>query len=177
MKRFIVAAILVGALVALVGGTALAAGPVTPPGLGFGAAGIQTADTDPCGGAGAGGMMRGGRPEWAGEQDAVAKLLGMTEEQIQAERQAGRSLAQIAAAKNVSEDALISTILSAKKEALAKLVADGKLTQAQSDLMIQNMTARVKTMVERTGVGPAFSRGGTGLGVGQGLRGGRWNRS
>jgi len=39
-------------------------------------------------------------------------------------------------------------------------VAASKLTQAQADLMIQNMTARVKTMVERTEVGPAFGQGG-----------------
>jgi hypothetical protein len=178
MKRFIVAAILVGALVATVGGTALAAAPVTPPAPGFGmAAGIQAADAYPCGGAGAGGMMRGGRPEWAGEQGAVAGLLGMTEEQIQAQRQAGNSLLQIASTKNVSEDTLISTILGAKKETLAKLVGEGKLTSEQSDLMIQNMTDRVKTMVERTGVGPASGQGGARGMMGQGARGGRWNRS
>jgi formylmethanofuran dehydrogenase subunit C len=77
----------------------------------------------------------------------------------------------------VSEDTLISTILNAKKATLAELVTAGKLTQAQVDLMIQNMTARVKTMVERTDVGPAFSQGGAGIHMGQGMRGGRWNRS
>jgi hypothetical protein len=169
MKRFIVAAILVGALVALVGGTALAAGPTTPP--------APAAGAYPCGGAGAGGMMGGGRPEWAGQPDEVATLLGTTEEAIQAERQAGRSLVEIAAGKNVTEDALIGAILSARKDVLAKLVADGKLTQEQAELMIQNMTARVKVMVERTGVGPASGQaGGRGM-MGQGMRGGRWNRS
>jgi len=69
----------------------------------------------PCGAAGAGGMMRGGRPEWAGQPDEVATLLGMTEAEIQAERQAGKSLVQIADAKKVSEDTLISTILSARR--------------------------------------------------------------
>ncbi len=70
-----------------------------------------TQDTDsPCGmAAGAAGMMRrgmaaGGAPEWAGQPEEVATLLGMTAEEIQAERQAGKSLAQIAAAKGISED-------------------------------------------------------------------------
>ena len=36
MKRFILIAVLVGALAALMAGTALAAGPVTPPAQGFG---------------------------------------------------------------------------------------------------------------------------------------------
>jgi len=45
----------------------------------------------------------------------------MTDEQIQAERLAGKSLAQIAANKDISADKLISTILDAKKADLAKL--------------------------------------------------------
>ena len=99
----------------------------------------------------------------------------MTDEQIQAERLAGKSLAQIAASKNVSEDKLISTILEAKKADLAKLVAAGKLTQAQMDAMVQNMQTQVKTMVERTNVGPAFAQGQARPGgmTGQGFRGGR----
>lgn len=173
MKRFIVAVVLVGALVAIVGGTALAAEPVTPPTPGVG---IQASGTFLCGAAGAGGMMRGGRPDWAGEQDAVAELLGMTEEEIRAERQAGKSLVQIAAVKKVSEDDLINAMLNAKKDTLANLVADSKLTQAQAELMIANMTARVKTMVEREDVGPAFGQGGARGMMGQGMRGGRWNR-
>ncbi len=177
MKRFIVAAILVGALVALVGGTALAAGPVTPP---VPATGVQTGSC-PCGGAGlgagTGGMRQGGRPEWAGQSDELATLLGMSQADIQARRQAGESLAQIADSRNVTEETLISTILKAKKDALDKLVADGKLTQTQAGLMIQNMTARVKTMVERTGVGPAFGQGGARGMMGQGMHSGRWNRS
>ena len=177
MKRFIVAAILVGVLMALVAGTALAAGPTTPPWQGFGPTDGLQAGTSPCGGAELGSMTRRGAPEWAGEQDAVAELLGMTDEEIQAERLKGKSLGQMAAAKNVSEDALTNAMLSARKDALAKLVADGKFTQAQAELMVENMTARVKTMVERTDVGPAFGQGGARGMMGQGMRGGRWNRS
>ena len=174
MKRFIGAAILVGALVALVGGTVLAAESVVPPVQGVD---VQASGTYPCGATGAGGMTRGGRPEWAGQPAELATLLGMEEGDIQARRQAGESLVQIAAGKNVSEDTLISTILKAKKEVLAKLVDGSKLTQEQADFMIQNMTARVKTMVEREDVGPAFGQGGARGMMGQGMRGGRWNRS
>jgi hypothetical protein len=180
MKRFIVAAILVGALVALVGGTALAAEPVTPP---VPAAGIQ-AGTCPCGGAGlgagVGGMRQGGRPEWAGQPDAVAEFLGLSQDDIHAARLDGQSLAQIAVAQGKTEESLISTILGAKEKILTQLVADGKLTSEQADLMIRNMTDRVKTMVERTEVGPAFGQGGArgmmGQGAGQGMRGGRWSQ-
>ena len=173
MKRLIVAAILVGALMALVAGTALAAEPTTPP---VPAAGVA-ADTCPCGGAGlgagAGGMRQGGRPAWAGQSDVVAGFLGLTEEELHAARLEGKSLADIAGPK---KDELISAILDAKKDTLAKLVAEKKLTGEQADLMIQNMTSRIETMVNRTDVGPAFGQGGARGMMGQGMRGGRWNR-
>ena len=152
MKRFILIAVLAGALAVLLAGTALAAGPVTPPAQGFGQGmGMHAPGT----GMGPGGMMGRGAPAWAGQPEEVAKLLGMTAEQIQAERLAGKSLVQIAADKKISEDTLISTILDAKKADMAALVAGGKLTQAQMDLMVEHMQTQVKIMVERTSVGPA----------------------
>ena len=184
MKRFMLIAVLAGVLVTLLAGTALAAGPVTPPAQGFGrgmgmwgANGAASTAEHPCGMAA--GAQRRGMPEWAGQPDEVATLLGMTAEEIQAERQAGKSLAQIAASKNppVSEDKLISTILDAKKATLADLVAAGKLTQAQADLMVEHMQTQVKTMVERTSVGPMMGQGRGQMrpGMGQGFRGGgRW---
>ncbi|MEJ5200012.1 MAG: hypothetical protein WHX53_13895, partial [Anaerolineae bacterium] len=111
--------------------------------------------------------------EWAGESAEIEALLGMTAEQIQAERLAGKSLAQIAAAKGISEEKLIQTILDAKKADLAKLVADGKLTQTQMNLMLERMKEQVKAMVERTNVGPAFNQTQTPSGLGRGVRGSR----
>jgi len=198
MKRFILIAVLVGALAALLAGTALAAGPVTPPAQGFGpgmgmrASGTTstTPDADhPCGmGAGMAGEQGRGMPAWAGQPDEVATLLGMTAAEIQTARQAGKSLVVIADSKGVGEDKLISTILDAKKADLAKLVGEGKLTQVQADLMVEHMQTQVKTMVERTTVGPMQGRQGMGQmrdgmgragmgqmqrGMGQGFRGGR----
>jgi hypothetical protein len=194
MKKFILIVVLVTALAALLAGTALAAGPTTPPVQGFGpgngmhtpGTGLTTPGTGygPGMGMGAGGMLGRGAPAWAGEPEEVEALLGMTDEQIHADRLAGKSLAQIAASKNVSEDKLISTMVEAKKVDLAKLVAAGKLTQAQMDAMVQNMQTQVKTMVERTNMGPAFAQGQArpGMGqsqtrpdgmLGQGFRGGR----
>jgi hypothetical protein len=171
MKRFILIAVLIGALVAAFASTAFAAGPVTPTAQGIGPGmGIHTPGT----GMGPGmsgetsGAMRRGAPEWAGQPEEVEKLLGMTDEQIQAERLAGKSMVQIAASKNVSENKLISTILDAKKADLTKLVAEGKLTQAQMDTMVEHMQTQVKIMVERTNVGPALAQGQARPDVGQG---------
>jgi hypothetical protein len=198
MKRLILIAVLAGALAALLAGTALAAGPVTPPAQGFGpgmgmraaAAGSTAPDADhPCGmGAGMAGEQGRGKPAWAGQPDEVATLLGMSAEDIQTARQSGKSLVAIADSKGIGEEKLISTILDAKKAILTGLVAGGKLTQAQMDLMVEHMQTQVKTMVERTTVGPMQGRQGMGQmrdgmgragmgqmqrGMGQGFRGGR----
>jgi len=186
MKRFILIAVLVGALAALMAGTALAAGPVTPPAQGFGqgmgmhapGTGMMTPGT----GMGPGGMTGRGAPAWAGQPEEVATLLRMSAEDIQAERLAGKSLVQIAASRvpRVSEDELISTIIKAKTTDLDALVKDGKLTQDQMKLMVEHMQAQVKTMVERATVGPMQGQQGTGrmqsgmgrgrAGMGQGFR-------
>ena len=162
MKKLILIAVLVGVLATLFAGTVLAAGPVNPqgPARGFGP------------GTGMGGMMRRGAPEWAGQPEELQALLGMTAEEIQAERLAGNSLVEIAQAKGVSEEKLIETILNAKKANLTELVDEGKLTQAQADYMIKQMQTRVETMVERTSVGPSFSSDQARSRMGQGFRGG-----
>jgi hypothetical protein len=173
----IVGAILVTALMALVAGTALAAEPVVPPVRGFGPGNTTVAPAaGECGAMGAAGMRRGGAPEWAGGSGTVADLLGLTEEELQAARLEGKSLVDIAKDQGVSEDDLIEGMLSAKVDTLAQLVDEGKLTQAQADLMIENMRSRVQTMVERTDVGPAAGQDGARSGMGRGMRGGRWNR-
>jgi hypothetical protein len=122
----------------------------------------------PWGGGMRGGDARGGRgmPEWAGMDDAAEKVLGMTQAEIQAQRLAGKSLAGLAQAKGVSQDALIKAILDEHKVDLAKLVADGKLTQAQADAMVNRMQEQVKLMVERAGTGPMW-RNQPGQGQGQ----------
>ena len=56
----------------------------------------------------------------------------------------------------MSKDALIQAILDEHKTDLAKLVADGKMTQAQADAMVSRMQEQVKLMVERTGTGPMW---------------------
>lgn len=165
MKRFIAVTVLAMVVVSIFATSALAAGPVGGRWAQNGAP--QTPNTAcPMGGPGGTGML--GRPAWAGQPDEVAALLGMTAEQIQAERLAGKSLAQIAQSKGVSTDKLVETILSAKKAALQQAVTDGKLTQAQADLMVERMSAQIKLMVERTTTGPMGGRGMMGGMRGQG---------
>lgn len=167
MKKLIVVAFLVAALAAVVfTGTALAQGTVSP---------LNTAWTCPGVGIMGGRGGFGGMNSWAGLPDEVETLLGMTAGQIQAERLAGKSLVEIAAGKGISEETLVSTILNAKKAELDKLVADGKLTQAQADFMYDRMEQTVPVMVNRTDTGPMWRGQGTPP-SGMPGRGGRWTR-
>jgi hypothetical protein len=167
MKRVAKVVLAVGLVVAMLAvtlGSVAAAGPVragngtSPASMGVGTAEAQGQYGPPSWGRGA-------------TLGAVAGLLGVSEETIQTERHAGKSLVEIAAGQNVSKDQVVQAILSSKKAALDAMVEDGKLTQAQADLMYQNMTQQVSNSVERTATGPTGN--GTGAGCGAGLgRGG-----
>ncbi len=188
MKRFMMVAVLAGILALALASTAFAQGPVqgqgTQPGIHTPGTGLAQPGTGYGPGGMRGGMGRGGAPAWAGQPEEVQALLKMTAAQIQAERLAGKSLAQIAASKNVSEETLKSTILNAKKAELDKLVADGKITQAQADYAYSHMEQQVPVMINRTTTGPAWGQAGPAgrPGSGQANTGnrmggmGRWNR-
>jgi hypothetical protein len=178
MKKLILIAVVAAALAALFATSAFAAAPTTPttpvPGSGYGYGatnGIHAPGTGLVEGAGVG--ARRGAPEWAGDNDDAAAIVGLSEQELQAERLSGKSLVQIAAAKGISEDTLVAKLLDARKASVNELLGAGKITQVQADYMLSNMAEHVKVMVERTNVGrPAFA----GQSPMAGMRGGRWNR-
>ncbi len=157
MKKLMVVSAAMAALAATMVGTALAAGP-TPPGTG-----------GACDGAGMG--VGRARVTWAGSPDAVAQLLGMKSESIQAERLSGKSIVAIAAENGITKEVLLATIVEAKQEAVSAAVAAGTITQEQANLMLQQMGTRIPLMVERTTTGPAFGQPGGRMGA-AGM--GRW---
>jgi len=102
--------------------------------------------------------------------DQAASLLGMSLTDLQAARQSGKSLAEIATDKGISRDTLVAGMVKAHKEALAARVADGTLTQAQADQTLASMKTRIEAMVDVKGVGPAAGgRGGFGRGGKRGM--------
>jgi len=141
-------------MAAVLAGTVLAAGPQGSwPGCGMGQAGGSA-------------------------MDEVSKLLGLTPEQIQEQRQAGKSLVQIAAANNVTEEALIEVIMAEKGNAIQEMVTSGSITQAQADQRLAQMRERVQLAINRTEIGPpgwapgVNGKPGTGNGTGMMRRGG-----
>jgi hypothetical protein len=113
-------------------------------------------------------------PGWGhhGEQgflcsDVVADLLGLTHEEVHAQRLEGKSLAEIAAAQGVSEDALVAAIMAAKVDFVQQRVEADILGQEQADLILQQMEQRIYQMVNQTALGPGEYGGACGFGVGE----------
>ncbi|MEP7198895.1 MAG: DUF2680 domain-containing protein [Chloroflexota bacterium] len=65
--------------------------------------------------------------------DAAAKALGMTADQLRAELKAGKSIADVAKAKNVDLQTVKNAVITAEKAAIDQALKDNKLTQAQAD--------------------------------------------
>lgn len=105
---------------------------------------------------GLGGLRAGGPAVTA----AVARALGLTEQQLVTELQAGKTIAQLAQAKGVSTASLHAAAVAALKTALAAEVTAGRLTQAQADQMVQQ--AQADANFGLTPGGRGFGRGGMG---------------
>ena len=137
-------------------------------------------------GYGPGGMMmdgRGGRGGYGPMHDyveqALAEKLGLTEEKVEEQLAAGKTMAQIALDNGVAEADLQTAMTDVHKAAFAKAVAAGVMTQAQADAMLQNMNTRwADGMPCLNGGQPGQGYGSGMMGGGRGGRGGgRWNQT
>jgi len=113
---------------------------------------------------GRGGMMGGGQVHEYVEQ-ALADKLGVTKGEIETAFSSGKSMYQIVIDKGVKEADVTALLTEVHKTAFAKAVSDGILTQAQADIMLQNMTAN--------GFNFAYGPMHNGSGAGQGMHNGR----
>ena len=139
--------------------------------VGVSYAATETTSTNPvvCAGARMGQSIRD-----AGARliDIVADLTGLSVEEVQAERAAGNSVADIAEANGSSAEAVVSGALEARKALLDEKVADGTITQEQADLAYGQMTERLTERVNTDETGrPSLAGQGGGMGGGRGGRG------
>ena len=77
----------------------------------------------------------------------VAALLGTTVADLEAQLSSGKTLAELAAAKGVSQDVLKQTMLAPAKDMMALMLKYGYLTQEQIDSMTQRMQTVVQSMM------------------------------
>ena len=101
----------------------------------------------------------------------AATALGMTEAELKTELQAGKSIADVAKAKNIDLDTVIAKLTAAFKAHLDEEVASGKHTQAEADAKLAEFKTRVTEMVNAPGLPMRGGKGGHGPG-GHGGKGG-----
>ena len=94
----------------------------------------------------------------------AAKALGMTEAELKTELQAGKSIADVAKAKNVELADVKKALLAELKAHLDEEVKSGEHTQAEADAKLAEATTRIDTML--TTAGMPMGRGGKGGGMG-----------
>jgi hypothetical protein len=113
------------------------------------------------------------KPFVLGPVGVLAKLTGLKIEDIVAQRQAGKSLADMAKSKDVTVDKLADEVIAARKAALDVRVKQGIITQAQEDAILKAMRERMTQRFESDAPGGCFGggRGGAG-GRGRGGIGG-----
>jgi hypothetical protein len=112
-----------------------------------------------------GGFREGfGRRGLFGGLDDAAGYLGLTDVQLRAELQSGKSLAQVARDKGKSVDGLVGALVAAAKKKLDQAVSAGRITKAQEDELLTGLKDRIGNLVNGTGVeGPHFRRPGFGF--------------
>jgi hypothetical protein len=163
----VVAGIALAMVVAIVSAPAVfAQGPAG--GYGPGMHRAQMIDGTPGPGMGMrGGMgpMQGRHGEMGGPQQSLvavaADKLGMTQADLIAQLQGGKTIAQVAKDKQVALDTIVDVFVATRQARMAEAVAAGRMTQAQADAMLAtmrtNVTERLSQPWSPQGNGPGAS--------------------
>lgn len=107
----------------------------------------------------------------------IAQALNMTEAELRAELQAGKSVADVASAKGVALQTIVDAVIAEQTTALNEAVAAGRITQAQADAILANLKITLPAHLQVRPVAGlknrafGFGFGGRGRGHG-GSRGG-----
>ena len=113
-------------------------------------------------------------------EKALAEKLGIPLATIEAQFDAGKTLYQVALDNGIAQADFPDFMLDVRTKAINAALADGAITQAQADWMLQakghGMGAGMGSGIRRGGFGMGQC-GGTGIPVGTGMqRGGRWQQ-
>ena len=104
----------------------------------------------------------GGAVGAPGGMDEIATLLKMTPDQIWAERVLGKTIADLAKEKSVSDQQLIDALVASQKAMLDQAVTNGRLTQAQADKWLDWYKQAAALQLTEPYVGFGGMRGGPG---------------
>lgn len=85
--------------------------------------------------------------------EAVAELLGMTEEALRGELQEGKSIPGLAQRQGVELQIISQALQEAREEALVQAAEEGRITQERADQARQNAQRRTQSCLARSGLG------------------------
>ncbi len=105
------------------------------------------------------GWKGGGAFRAGAHLSTIAQALNMSVGDLQAELLAGKSVAEVAAAKGISLDAIVNAVVAEQKQVLDQAVAAGRLTQAQADTLLANLKATLPGQLQVKYV-PGFGKFG-----------------
>jgi hypothetical protein len=123
---------------------------------------------------------RGGMMGWMHDyvEQVLASRLGLTEQQVEDQFAAGKTMYQIALDNGIKQEDLATFMNDVHKEAFANAVKAGVVTQAQADWMLQRMQSRgygngtAGCPMHNGQGGNGYGRGMMGNGAGRGMMGG-----
>ncbi len=85
-----------------------------------------------------------------GGLDEAAAYLGVTEDELHAELEDGKSLADVAKAEGKSVEGLVGALVTASTKKIDAAVSDGKLTEEQATSLKADLESRVTDLVNGT---------------------------
>ena len=92
---------------------------------------------------------RGGA--FAQGMSVITEQLGMTRDELRAELQAGKSIADVAAEQGVALETIEDAIIDQMSEKLAEKVANGDLTQEEADQRLEEARQRIQERLSQPG--------------------------
>ena len=85
--------------------------------------------------------------EMLGGLDAAAAYLGLSEDELRAQLESGKSLAEVAKARAKSVEGLVDALVADAKKHVDEEVAEGQLTQSQAEQMLSRLEDGIRAMV------------------------------
>jgi len=105
------------------------------------------------------GRLGHGHPGHGADLEGAASYLGLTEAELRAALEDGKSLAEIAKAEGKSVDGLVQKLVDSASKRLDQAVEDGRLTRAHADEIEQSLEEHITGLVNREpGAGHGFGR-------------------
>ena len=82
--------------------------------------------------------------------DSAASYLGLTEDQLRTQLESGKTLAEVAKAKNKSVDGLVDAIVADAKQKLDAAVTSGRITKSEESSILSDLKSHVTNFVNGT---------------------------